>query len=655
MKTLLLKSATFLKKHSTSTYFILLFLLALGLHSKQIFGLRVTSWDTFDIFTINFMYFSDALKSGDFPLWNPFVLSGIPFFGSVAFSASLFSPINLLLLFVSLWLNPIWLVEVGLLIATCLGGVGAFKFLEIENFQNKNLRLLFSFAYMCVLFTPIFGQVYFMYSFAALPWLLFFTKSLAKNETTIFKTVIFGFLISCLIANGYFYFNLINILISVIYFASDKNNFNFKPIFKFCIFVIVGNILFLLLNLEGVIHSNQIFSEYYGDLILKEPRMRALGNVGNNFFDDMPGVLITLISDHITKTVSWTFGLGGFSIFLAALFINIKSIFYRKRLRLILLALALVIFGVATSYNNYLFQMIFWKLPIIKSFRWGVANTFYALIGLIIISAVSMEPNYRISAFISVILCGFLSYSFVVRDSSFMFGKSVYNSIYFKNRTTNTEITNNSRELGKSNIYEFNNWKWIQNKKPFTHGYNNSTSPLYWEMKNFLFLEKMFTFTRNVAFEKTRARESFQSDQDYIDYKVGQVDPNGNKILISDVDSNFDIRTFSEHSINSKDNFVEKDFKITNNGAYFNIDAKESGFFVFFNNWNKNWSAEINGEKAKIFKANLLFQAVFLKKGTNRIEFQYTSEFFNILIWYYLMAIILFIYIFFKKLKYLSL
>jgi len=70
----------YIKKNVLEKPIFLIFFFAGIVHLKQLIAHRVTGWDSFDVLTVNFIFMSDALKSGSLPLWNPFVLGGIPLF-----------------------------------------------------------------------------------------------------------------------------------------------------------------------------------------------------------------------------------------------------------------------------------------------------------------------------------------------------------------------------------------------------------------------------------------------------------------------------------------------------------------------------------------------------------------------------------------------
>lgn len=624
-----------------------LFFMALLLHLKQLSLYRITSLDTFNITTVNFIFMSDALKSGNLPLWNPFVLAGIPFFGSVVFSSALFSPINLFLLLNSLWLNPIWLVEVMLLIATFIGGLGFYFFLKEEKVISQNVRLIFACAFMFVILMPNMGQIYFVYSFACLPWLLYATKKILDQGLPTTQVIFLAILISFIMSNGYFYFNFVNCIFCSTYFILKfPQNFKWKALFQFCLFILFVNLLYLILNIEGMLHSNAIFESFQGDFIIKEPRMRTVGKVIKYFYDSWnPALKALLLNDF--ETSRWTYGLDGFILFLVFIFLNFKEFFRRNRIGLGLFLIALFFFGLYFSIKSDYVTLFFDKAPLFKSFRWCFTNLNYALIALLFASAFCADRFFEVSfRWTTFVIIFSLSLAFIRNESQLVAGDNINRD--FKLRNINTEITRNERNTGHSFFYQFNDWTWLKQKIPFTHGYNNSTSPFFWEMKDLSFLEKMVDFTRNVKAFQMKKREDFVSDQDYVESNVAQVDPTGKEILISMERGEFQPVELQDALREDLSQSIQS-IKIKNNTAYFELNAKRSGFLIFYNNWNKNWSAKINGVSTPIFKANLIFQAVFVNEGLNQVEFNYFSPSFIILLGYYFVIFLFFLIVFFLK------
>ncbi len=62
------------------------------------------------------------------------------------------------------------------------------------------------------------------------------------------------------------------------------------------------------------------------------------------------------------------------------------------------------------------------------------------------------------------------------------------------------------------------------------------------------------------------------------------------------------------------------------NSVIFETDYPEEKFFVYNDAFHKGWQAFRNGEKIKIYRANVAFKGVFLPAGKNRIVFQFKDN-----------------------------
>lgn len=68
--------------------------------------------------------------------------------------------------------------------------------------------------------------------------------------------------------------------------------------------------------------------------------------------------------------------------------------------------------------------------------------------------------------------------------------------------------------------------------------------------------------------------------------------------------------------------------KYTGDELLCTIDLKESGYFSFIDNYDKNWMASVNGKNVTIEKLFGTFKSLKLEKGRNKIIFKYSPDFF---------------------------
>lgn len=93
---------------------------------------------------------------------------------------------------------------------------------------------------------------------------------------------------------------------------------------------------------------------------------------------------------------------------------------------------------------------------------------------------------------------------------------------------------------------------------------------------------------------------------------------------------------FVEKNINLDNNQKEKNIhkiKILNsNDQYYQIEIEtnKNGFLVLNTNYYPSWKAKIDGKSTESYRANFLFQGIFVPKGKHMIEFYYDPESFKI-------------------------
>ena len=61
------------------------------------------------------------------------------------------------------------------------------------------------------------------------------------------------------------------------------------------------------------------------------------------------------------------------------------------------------------------------------------------------------------------------------------------------------------------------------------------------------------------------------------------------------------------------------------NRLQFNVSSHAPGFFVLFFPYGQHWRAYVNSEKSQIYRANGIFQSVWVTEGKSSIEFRYWS------------------------------
>lgn len=142
MKVLLRKLSTWIASKSGSENLRILVIATatwLACFAKPIVGKAYTSWDTHDLGFVNFLYFSDSLRSGVSPLWNHFIQSGtfFPSFNNIG----LFSPFQLFFVALSWAISPVYAYELMIQVAVLIGSIGSY--LLFRTYTNDRLVALF--------------------------------------------------------------------------------------------------------------------------------------------------------------------------------------------------------------------------------------------------------------------------------------------------------------------------------------------------------------------------------------------------------------------------------------------------------------------------------------------------------------------------------
>ncbi|OFZ29742.1 MAG: hypothetical protein A2622_11015 [Bdellovibrionales bacterium RIFCSPHIGHO2_01_FULL_40_29] len=636
-----------MKKSFTLFYATLCFLFVAVFFHKSFLREYYTGWDSFDAYAVNFVYFSDALKSGTFPLWNHFVLSGTPTFPNL-FTATLFSPIDIFFLLLSLFIHPIYAVELSLLFGVFIGSFGFFLIFHSESSKNSETGNFFYFAmstcYAAVMFPQIMGQIAFIYSFAVLPWFFVFVNTLLKDPNySLRNSFIFGVLVSFVFAKGYFYLNVISCLCFaswVVLILFQRRKECQKTIMQVTFFLLPILFLYLVLFFEASLDLAAIYSGLRGDLVVPEPRIRQLASGIHYYYSNFKETFTLFVWKDLIKNITWLTGIIHLFplLVLSVVFVRIKSL----RRPLFLLGIMLLFFGIFSSYENPFSQFVNKYVPILKSNRWSFINLYFSEAGAFLIITELLKSQFafaknKFSKAIKYFACLLIIFGnfYVMRyyinygnsgDPNQKFGflntkiATTYISLEeksnFSKRTQNISITKNIRTLGLAHDFKFDDISWLTTKVPFSHGYLNSVHFLYWYMKDADFLKKIARFDTDYRIESVHDIKMFASDNDFVKNQLAEVDFTGSKYILTNKSLPFPSRKVGG-------SFAIDHILVNPNEALFKVTNDSQGVFTFLNQWNKNWTVTVNDERADLIKVNLLFTGVVLNPGENKIVFQY--------------------------------
>jgi hypothetical protein len=366
-----------------------------SLFSTQTF----TGWDTHSYGFVYFLYFSDALKNGFIPLWNPFIQSG-NFFPNF-FNAGLFYPFELFFVILGWVIGPLLSFELMIQASIIIGAVGTYWLLSHWKI-NSFLALIGSFFYALIVLAPVVGQIWYTISFASLPWLIYACAYLSDKKVSSLTTswLLFGLLYVFFISGGYLWLNLMNLLLALSFiaakhiFVASPLNTSGQPSLKW----VFGVPIQLLIYIAGIyacivlpcfLHLQFNYSEFLGDFASPDGRLRGLKLLGQTAGHG--GALETIISNIdplINLNQPWakegvfTYG-GGWALWILFLISLITKWSKRQVFWLILLGLAITY----SAGSDTFLGSILMQIPIVNGNRyWLGVGTSYASIFLLFIA-----------------------------------------------------------------------------------------------------------------------------------------------------------------------------------------------------------------------------------------------------------------------------
>jgi len=365
-----------------------------GLFSSRTF----TGWDTHSYGFVYFLYFSDALKSGFIPLWNPLIQSG-NFFPNF-FNAGLFYPFELFFVVLGWVIGPLLSFELMIQVSIIIGALGTYWLLrswKIDLF----LALIGAIFYSLIVLAPVVGQIWYTISFASLPWLIFACAYLSdkKPRSLNLSWLLFGLLYVFFISGGYLWLNLMNLLLAFSFVAA-KQIFSTAPSINTRRFsfhwLAEGPVLLLLyiaciyacIVLPCFLHLQFNYSEFLGDFASPDGRLRGLKLLGQTAghggaLETIIGNIDPLISFNQpwAKEGVFTYG-GGWTLWILLTISLITKWSKRQIYWLVLLAFVITY----SAGSDTLLGSIVMHIPIVNGNRyWLGVGTSYASIFLLFI------------------------------------------------------------------------------------------------------------------------------------------------------------------------------------------------------------------------------------------------------------------------------
>jgi hypothetical protein len=365
-----------------------------------------TGWDTHSYGFVYFLYFSDALKSGSIPLWNPFVQSG-NFFPNF-FNVGLFYPFELLFIFLGWLIGPLLSYELMVQVVIVIGGLGTF-FLFSHWKTKEYLAFIGALLYAIIILSPLVGQVWYTVSFSSLPWLLLTCSYLAQSKNTVRPLIWMGWAMLYLffMVGGYFWLNLMNLLLafcfsSLLLWSRDQGQARLSQIRVFfrtlllkppILFLIFVATVYACVVLPCLINIQFNYSQFFGDFVSPDGRLRGLKVYGAAGYGGALETLIGNIDPLISQNQPWwkegAFNYGaGWTLWIALLVA--LSLQWTRRQIFWLIAMTLLI--VYSAGSETLLGSIVMRIPIVNGNRyWLGVGTSYASVFLLFLVINKLE------------------------------------------------------------------------------------------------------------------------------------------------------------------------------------------------------------------------------------------------------------------------
>lgn len=374
----------------------------LNLLSKQTY----TGWDTHSYGFVYFLYFSDALKSGSIPLWNPFIQSG-NFFPNF-FNVGLFYPFELCFVFLGWLIGPLLSYELMIQTVILIGGLGAY-FLFCYWKSQEFLAFIGALLYAIIILSPLVGQIWYTVSFSSLPWLLLTCSYLLRTKNSVPPLVWMGWAMLYLffMVGGYFWLNLMNLLIafcfsSLLLWSRHKDQLRLdQPRVIFKTLLLNPTILFLIfiaaiyacIVLPCLLNIQFNYSQFFGDFVSPDGRLRGLRVYGAAGYGGALETLIGNIDPLISQNQPWwkegAFNYGaGWALWIVLLVA--LSLQWTRRQIFWLIAMILLI--VYSAGSETVLGSIVMRIPIVNGNRyWLGVGTSYASVFLLFIVMSKLE------------------------------------------------------------------------------------------------------------------------------------------------------------------------------------------------------------------------------------------------------------------------
>lgn len=365
---------------------------------KPLIGDTYTSWDTHDLGFVNFLYFSDALRSGYLPLWNHFIQSGT--FFPQFFNVGIFSPFQLLFVFLSWLISPVYAYELMLQAIVLAGGIGTYLVFR-AGINDRLIALFGATAFAVGVLLPATGQTMFLFSFSSFPWILLACIKIIQNRDKGFlRFILWGILIAMYMSSGYVWMNFINMSIAVVFAIvmwmkdyrsqnkSEKKLLARNFVYLLAFFSAI-TLVYCSFELPGYLSMQFNYSLFNGDYSTPEPHLRSLKIQAHYSYSNIYKAMVGAIDPRIAinnelwqaDLPKWSWG-SGWALCIIFFVILTRRFFWQQIFWLALLVASLIY---AAGDSNFAGKYIE-ATPILNANRWWFCGVFYTTICLVFLA-----------------------------------------------------------------------------------------------------------------------------------------------------------------------------------------------------------------------------------------------------------------------------
>ena len=644
------------------------------------------TWDSYVYLYPKFLYLVDSVKSGYFPLWNPFEMAGVPL---LPWNGSLFNPINLIFVLFSLVFPPDYIFQLMLLMPVTIGGIGAY-FLFKRLRYSEPVALFGCIAVSLSMFGPILGQYSIAYSVAFMPWVFYMVVEVVDSKGLVNPVKVCLFSLSLAV----FFYTAYPVMVFLIGLAAVSFGL-------FRIFLIAGRdslklgvkvfrislpILFLALAASSVavfpMLENRSFvaRQLEGDFVSPDPRLRVSlsktdGVLG---YDRTRSNYLALAKDnvlwHSTFTLILSFLLAAaifrffrdpyipFFLFLSLVFVSyVKGrggfiyelifdhvpLFWNNRYPIFGLSLVkFTLLMVSMGQLDYICKLkgdsqesgitlekgrilvmgcigvLLALLAFYKPFYWGFSIAFMSL-SLFFYLYLGSKISTRL--FMGVLSLGLLMTHYVYQHS-YYYSNNVEERILSRGRNVSPEYNSNLRTLVKSKDYIFYDHSWVFSKSPVNQGYYTADIPAYWYLKNLNFLSKIFYLSGKVRMQSPAVvRANHKTDNDFIDALVGQVADSSEAVSIVDRLPEDIVLDAGKISLGTISNIEMKP-----NSFSASVNSRSPALLVLTDKYYPGWEVYVDGGRRTLIRTNICFKGVYLEAGNHEVRFVFYSKSFYV-------------------------